>query len=308
MTVTGPIDPAELGVTDSHDHLFLRSPALPGYELEDPVRAIEEVAEAKVSGLQAIVELTPIGLGRRPDLLRQVAEATGVAIIGATGYHRDAHYPTGHWVLAADEEMLVTRMVADIEVGMHPSDWEDPGRPPDAARAGVIKIGASYQHISNAERRRLVAAAAACQRTNAAIVAHTEVGTCGDEIVDALLNEGVSGDRVILAHVDRNPDPGLHEDLLDRGVFLVYDTIGRIKYAPDSMRLGLIEQMVAAGHGEQIMIGMDLGRRYYFRAYGGGPGLAYLLGTFVPRLELRIGAEANRRILVDNAARALAIR
>ena len=57
-----------------------------------------EVREAQASGIQAFVELTPIGLGRRPDLMRRVAADTGAAVIAATGYHRDAHYPPGHWV------------------------------------------------------------------------------------------------------------------------------------------------------------------------------------------------------------------
>ena len=63
VTVLGPITPVQLGVTDAHDHLFLRSPALPGQDFDDASRAIEEVDEAKRGGLQAIVEVTPIGLG-----------------------------------------------------------------------------------------------------------------------------------------------------------------------------------------------------------------------------------------------------
>jgi phosphotriesterase-related protein len=308
MTVTGLTDPAELGVTDAHDHLFLRSPALPGDELGDPARAIEEVAEAKASGLQAIVELTPIGLGRRPDLLRKVAEATGLAIIAATGYHRDAHYPAGHWVLDAGEDMLLERMLADIKDGMHPADWRDPSMAPDAARAGVIKAGASYQRVTRQERRRLAGVAEASTRTGVSVVAHTEVGTAADEIVSVLTGAGVPEDRIILAHLDRNPDAEVHIDLAERGVYLEYDTVGRIKYRPDSQLLDLIESVCAAGYGDRILLGLDLGRREYFRAYDGGPGMRYLMDTFVPRLERRIGQEAVRQILVDNAASAFTIR
>jgi phosphotriesterase-related protein len=56
------------------------------------------------------------------------------------------------------------------------------------------------------------------------------------------------------------------------------------------------------------MLGLDLGRREYWRAHGGGPGLRYLMERFVPRLEKRIGVEAVRRMLVDNPARAYALR
>src|SRR3979411_521507 len=74
ITVLGPIPSEKLGVTDAHDHLFLRTPALPGQEFDDAGKAIEEVKSAKPGGLQTIVEVTPIGLGRSPAAMRAVAE------------------------------------------------------------------------------------------------------------------------------------------------------------------------------------------------------------------------------------------
>lgn len=307
VTVLGPVAAEELGVTDSHDHLSLRSPALAGQEFDDPDKAVEEVLDAKATGLQSIVELTPIGLGRSPELLRRVAQATGVNIVGATGFHRDAHYKPGHWVYDASEDELRDRMVTDIQRGMHPADWDDPALPLDKARAGVIKMGASYQRVSKQERRRLEAGVQAALRTGVAIVCHTEVGTATDEIIDICTAAGLPPSRLILAHPDRNPDPEVHIDLCGRGVYLEYDTAGRIKYRPDSELLRLISEVVGAGYGDRVLLGLDLGRRDYFRAYDGGPGMRYLLATFVPRLERRIGAEAVRRILVDNPARAFAL-
>lgn len=308
MTVTGALDAVALGVTDSHEHLFLRSPALAGAELEDVEKVTEEVTAARAGGLQSFVELTPIGLGRRPDLLRQVAAATGASIIAATGYHRDAHYRPGHWVLDATDELLFERMLADLEVGMHPADWTDASPPPDIARAGVIKVGASYQHVSAHERRRLLAATEAARLSGVAIVCHTEVGTCGDEIADMVDHAGIALDQLVLAHMDRNPDAELHRELLGRGVYLVYDTPGRIKYQPDSVLIQLIDDMVTAGFGAQLLLGLDLGRSEYWRSYGGGPGLGYLMHTFVPRLERRVGDDAVRAMLVNNPARAFAVR
>lgn len=307
MTVSGPIDARRLGVTDAHDHLFLRSPALAGQEIEDLARVVEEVRDAQRTGIATVVEMTPIGLGRRPDLLRDVSAATGMAIIGATGYHRDAHYPAGHWVNYATEENLLACVMADIEQGMHPTDWNDPAVPLDPARAGVIKAGASYQRVTVAERRRLAAVGEASRRTGVPVLAHTEVGTAGDEIVNLLGAAGVAPDRIVLAHLDRNPDAEVHAELAARGAYLEYDTLGRIKYRPDSVLLELIEALFTAGHGQRILLGLDLGRRDYFRAYDGGPGMRYLMTTFVPRLEQRIGADNVRRVLVDNPAAAFAI-
>jgi phosphotriesterase-related protein len=51
---------------------------------------------------------------------------------------------------------------------------------------------------------------------------------------------------------------------------------------------------------------MDLARRSYFPSYGGGPGLGYLLQTFVPRLRAEGLGETVQLIFVDNPARAFA--
>jgi len=307
MTVTGPLPASAMGVTDAHEHLFLRTPVTPGQEMDDLDRAVTEVREAAGAGLGSIVEMTPIGLGRRPDLLRAASEATGVPIIGATGFHRDVHYAKDHWVHQASMETLAERVVADLTKGMHPNDWADEHAPLAAARAGAIKAGASYHHITASERRRLEACAVGSRRTGAAILVHAEIGTAGHEIVDLLEAGGVPTSRIALAHMDRNPDPELHAEIASRGVTLEYDTLGRTKYHPDSTLLDLIGAMVEAGHGDRLMLGCDLGRRDYFRSWGGGPGIAYLLTTFVPRLRRRIGTAATDAILVANPARFYAL-
>ncbi|HET9416729.1 MAG TPA: aryldialkylphosphatase [Candidatus Limnocylindria bacterium] len=307
MTVTGPMPASALGVVDAHDHLFLHTPALPGDEFQDLERSTAEAREGRGSGIGTIVDMTPIGLGRRPDLLRAVSEATGMPIIGATGYHRDAHYPPGHWVHETAVEQLADRVVRDLEVGMHPADWADPDAAPDVARAGVIKAGASYHHASDAELRRLEACAIGSLRGGVAILVHTEIGTFGHEIVDVLTGFGVAPGRIILAHLDRNPDAELHAEIAARGVYLEYDTMGRTKYRPDSELLDLVAAMVGAGHGGRLLFGQDIGRRSMLRAYGGGPGLRYLMETFVPRVRRRIGDDATDAILVANPARAFAL-
>jgi phosphotriesterase-related protein len=306
VTVLGPCDPAELGVVDAHDHLLMDSPGMPGQGFTDPGRSIAEALEGKASGIATIVDMTPIGLGRDPAGLREIADATGVRVIGASGFHRDAHYPEGSpgaWVHEAPVELLADRVLADLRDGMHPRDWLDPDLPPDPARAGAIKGGASYHRITRSERRRLEAIGAASAATGAAVLVHTEIGTAAHDVVDLLESAGARPERIALAHLDRNPDWELHAEVAARGVTLEYDTVGRTKYHPDSVVLDLVERVAAAGHLERIVLGLDLGSRDYLRAYDGGPGLRYLMTTFVPRLRRRLGEEAAARILVANPAR-----
>ena len=297
MTVTGPLPAEEMGVTDAHDHLYLRSPLLGGEEIDDPAIVEAETRDGARSGIATIVELTPIGLGRQPDALRALSQATGVHIVCATGYHRDAHYPDGHWVLNATHDELLAHMRTDLARGMDGT----------SVRAGVIKAGASLNEITLNERRRLVAAASAAKAAGVSVAVHCEAATMGEEIADLLLGEGLPADQIILAHMDRDPNPARHIDLLARGVFLVYDTIGRVQYHADSTRIELIEAVGAAGHGDQVLLGLDLGKRSSMREYG-GHGLRYLMDGFVPLLRERVGDAAVTKMLVDNPAAAFALK
>ena len=65
-TVLGDIDPRELGKTDVHEHLLMRSPLLRGEELDDREKSTQEAVELRQTGIEALVELTTIGLGRDP--------------------------------------------------------------------------------------------------------------------------------------------------------------------------------------------------------------------------------------------------
>lgn len=314
ITVTGPRDASTLGVVDAHEHLLISSPGMPGEAFTDVDRSAVEALEGLESGIGTLVEMTPIGLGRDPRGLRAISEATGMLIIGATGYHRDAHYPADHWVHGAPAELLAERILADLRTGMHPHDWDgaddDNAGDTDApapARAGAIKGGASYHRITTSERRRLEAVGGASAATGAGILVHCEVGTAAHEVIELLESAGARPDRIALAHMDRNPDWELHADIAARGVTLEYDTIGRTKYHPDSVVLDLIERVVSAGHLERLMLGLDLGARGYLRAYDGGPGLRYLMTSFAPRLRRRLGDEAAAWILAANPARFYAV-
>ncbi|HEX8487932.1 MAG TPA: hypothetical protein VF642_05255 [Propionibacteriaceae bacterium] len=301
-TVLGDIPAADLGRTDAHEHVFLASPALPGEEFSDPDRAAEELQQVKASGIDAVVDLTTIGLGRRPAALADVSRRAVVHIVAATGYHRDAHYRSDHWVSAACREHLLAAVLADIEVGIDLTDWTSPFRASSESRAGIVKAGASYHRISSTEQLRLEVCAEAAARTGTPLAVHTEIGTSADDVLDVVEAAGLPAARVLLAHLDRNPDAEHHAHLVARGATLVYDTVGRVKYRPESTLLDLCATMVERGLTAHLMLGTDVGRRSTLRAYGGGPGMDVLGRSFLPRLERRIGTPSVSAILVDTPA------
>lgn len=287
-TVLGDIAPAELGPCDAHEHLFLVTPAQPGEEYSDVSKAIEEAQTLRAAGARALVDWTPIGLGRDLDGLRAVSEATGLHIVAATGLHRDVHYAADDPLRAETEAALASRFVAELE------------------RCGIIKIAADYHTITAFEAKAFAAAAEAHGEVGAPVCVHTEHGTMGIAVVERLRELGVPPERVILAHVDRNPDPGEHAETAATGAWLQLDGPGRTKYWPDSTILALLADLAERGYAERLLLGGDTGRRSMFRAFGGGPGMDYVFARFKPRLERELGRELSEQIFVANPARAFA--
>lgn len=312
-TVLGDRPAAELGRTDYHEHLFQVSPLLPGDELDDEERSGEEAALLRAAGIDAMVDATPTGLGRDPAALARISAATGLHVVAATGAHREQHYGVGHWLTALTAPQLADRFAADLLTGMPARDG--PGRTapaggPDggAVRAGLLKAGIGYWSVSAFERRVLDAVADAHARSGAPVMVHLEHGSAAMEVLELLAGGGLAAERVVLAHIDRNPDAGLHAELAAAGAHLGYDGMARTRDWPDELLVACLARVVGLGGGDRVLLGGDVARRSRYVAYGGMPGLAYLPARFVPRLTRVLGAEVVHRMLVDNPARAFALR
>ena len=288
-TVLGNIAPDELGPCDAHEHLFLETPAQPGDEFLDADKAVEEARTLVAAGARSLVDWTPLGLGRDLDGLALVSRETGLHVVAATGLHRDAHYVPEDWYRTAPVDELADRFTTELQ-----------------DRCGIIKLGASYHHLTPFEQKAFEAGAEAHKRTGAPVCVHTQHGTMGLGIVERLRTLGVPPASVILAHVDRNPDAGEHAETASTGATLQLDGPGRTKYWPDSTILQLIADLAERGHAERLLLGGDTGRRSMLRAYGGGPGLDYVFAHFKPRLERELGMELSEQIFIANPARAFA--
>ena len=297
---------------DYHEHLFQVSPLLPGEELDDPDRSRDEAAALTAAGITAMIEATPLGLGRKPDAVATISASTGLTVVHVTGAHRANHYGDDGAILRNSEAALADTFVDEIENGMSAVCFDRAagiamGPTGDPVRAGMVKIGIGYWRIASFERRVLAAAAAAHRRTGVSVMVHLEHGSAAHEVLDLLRAEGVAAERVVLAHLDRNLDSGLHIDLAQSGAYLGYDGMARHQYGPDSAILECLEDVVESGHGDRILLGGDVARRSRYISYGGMPGLSYLPARFLPRLVARIGRDAVDSALKVNPLRLLAL-
>ena len=314
-TVVGDIPEDRLGAVDCHEHAFQVSPLLPGDELDDPVRSELELASLRDSGFAAMIDATPIGLGRRPLDLARISRSTGLTVIATTGIHRDEHYASGCSLLELGAEQRSELFLRDLCAGM-PVDDALPSSEATTVRAGMLKVGIDYWAITPSEHRTIEAIALAHQATSAPVMVHLEFCTAAHEVLDLLGELGVPADSVLLAHADRAPDAGLHRELVQRGAYLGYDGMARSRTRTDEELIELTARVLGSdsstetdGHPaarDRILLGGDVARARRYVAYGGMPGLAYLGDRYVPRLCERIGAADVQRLLVENPRHLLA--
>ena len=309
-TILGDISPEELGFTDAHEHLIMDKDYIlklnPDYRLDSVEKTSREVGSFMAAGGRAAVEMTCLGVGRNARKMLDVARQTGFHIIASTGFHRPQFYIDSHWRYSYTPEQIAQIFVEEIEQGMDQNQYAGPILDRTEARAGVIKIATGYFVMKPEDERVIHAAAIAHLKTGVPIFTHTEEGTLGPEQVEMLKSDGVDPAHVTVGHYDRLPDFYLHHELASTGCFLQYDTPSRRKYFPESQFIELLKKMIDAGHGKQILWGGDLARQSYQRAYGGAPGLPYILEDFVPRMRCEgISEDVIADVFVNNPARAL---
>ena len=316
-TLNGDIAPTELGVTYAHDHLFCepslwKEKGFDDFMIDDVEKSIADVELFTAEGGQSVYDATAIDYGRDPVALKQIADRTGINIIATAGFNKAIMWPGkmrnqnitfADWVASKSRAELRDHVVGELTVGLDGTDL----------KGGVAKFGTGYNTISDDEDKFLRAVLDAHKETGCPLHSHTELGTLILEQLDIVKSEGVDPSRLTIAHVDRNPDHWLHRKAAETGAFLCFDGISRIKYHPESVVIGCILNLVRHGHEKQVLIGGDIARRTMYRNYGeGGPGLGYILGSWVPRFKEEAdeagfdGEALIHTFLVENPQRAFA--
>jgi 5-phospho-D-xylono-1,4-lactonase len=288
-TVTGDLEAAAAGVTYSHEHIII-DPSFttfrnPDFLLDSVDLACADILEFREAGGKTLIDSMPCGAGRNPIKLAQISQRAGVNIVCPTGLHLQKYYPPGHWGEHLSAEEMAQLFISEIEIGIDARDCNGPSIVRTQHKAGVIKVATSGEQPTPHERKVIEAAVIAHQQTGAPILTHTEQGVGALEQVRLFQELGASLKHIVLSHTDRSPDPGYHKEILSAGVMLEYDSGFRWPEGDGNPTLALVLTMFAEGLGKQILLGMDAARRKYWRAYGGRPGLGFLLRDFVPRLQ-----------------------
>ena len=338
QTVLGPIDPAQLGITLTHEHLLIDMSPLYGppeqagakgfyyqpvslenvgrirhwaernldnVQLTDVSAAIDEANTYKQYGGGTLVDATSIGIKRDATGLARISRATGVHVIMGASYYVDAAHPAEIDDMSEDD--VVRQIVADVTEGVDGTSH----------RSGVIgEVGCSWPLMPN-ERKALRASARAQRITGAPILIHPgRDETAPLEIIEVLREAGADLERTIVGHLDRTVF--LHETLAkiaESGCYLEWDLFGTeqsyyganpaIDMPGDGKRMDDIAWIAAQGYGDKILVAHDICTKSRLERYG-GHGYAYITGHIVPRMRTRgFSEDLINNILVNNPAAVL---
>ncbi len=279
ITTLGPKSLTDLGpgVILPHEHVFvdLRTPDHPdqGRALAREVvdLMVPELDRARDAGVAALVECTPVGVGRRVDLDLAVSQAAAFPVVVPTGTYREPWIPD--WIRDASEAALVDWMVGELTGSVG-----DTG-----VQAAWIKLSAGDDGVTDCERKVLRAAARAGADTNAVIGSHTIRGRVVMDQLDTLESSGYTAERFIWIHTQAEPDVQLHLAAAKRGVWVEYDAIGG--GIDDDVYVAHIHRMLDAGYGDRVLLSHDRGWYDPAQPHGGVPRpFTYITESFLPKL------------------------
>jgi phosphotriesterase-related protein len=305
ITVTGPQPAVSLGRTLPHEHVMVDFIGAAGVSPDRYDRAEVEQAvlphleDVKRRGCDSLVECTPAYLGRDVELLRSLADASGLVILTNTGYYgagRNAYLPAHALEASADE--LAERWTIEATDGIDGT----------GIRPGLIKIGVDGGGPLSEVHERLVRAAARTHlRTGLTIASHTPDGQAALDQVFLLRDEGVDPSAWIWVHAQLEPDATIQQTIGGMGAWVEFDGLssGSVEQHRD-----LVESMRASNLLDRVLVSHDAGW-YAVGEPGGGVFRPYdsLFAELVPALlDSGFAGEHVDRLLVDNPREAFSKR
>lgn len=311
-TVTGDVpivSPSSLGFCHGHEHVFIskgRSAEINGaLRIDDADKSISELKDFYRAGGRALVDAQPVGCNRDAARLEEISRSSGVRIIASTGFHKTLFYPEEHWIFRANSDELYAIFKTELTEGMYVGCDASYPKNVTKIRSGQVKTALDACGVAGPYEKLFAAAARAAADTGRPLMVHIERGSDPIELADFLASAGVSPERTVFCHMDRAIDDiNAHYAVCSRGIYLEYDTICRPKYHDDGREAEIIRLILDAGFEDRLTMGLDA-TRARLKSYGGTPGLAYIIETFIPLLKKRGVTDAQiRKAFIDNPSAA----
>jgi phosphotriesterase-related protein len=259
QTIRGPIDTAALGRTLIHEHVFLMNMEYtfnyrPDFFAEETIaRAAARLNALKAAGIDTIIDLTVLGLGRHMPSLAQVAARTDLNIVVSTGAYTFNEAPApfqfyGPGLLCDAPEPMIEHFVRDITVGIAGT----------GIKAGELKCAIDMPGLTPGVERVMRAVARTHLITGTPITIHTaplaETGLVAQRV---LTDEGVNLEDVVIGHCGDTTDIDYLVKVADQGSILGMDRFGVNFTITTADRVKTIAAMVQRGYIDQLTLSHD---------------------------------------------------
>ncbi len=305
MTVSGPINPAQLGTVLTHEHIlvdFIGADKVNSsrYDPEEAYQiALPFLKELKTKGCSAVVECTPAFLGRDVRLLKRLSEAAGLHIITNTGFYGAAgqkYLPD--FVNTETAEQIAKRWI---------NEWES-GIDGTGIKPGFMKIGVDNIPFTEEIRKIIKAAALTHLRTGLTIGIHTSNGgKPALEELRILTENNIAPDAWIWIHAQNEKDLQHHFEISGKGGWVSFDGIGKNSIEENVEALRRMKEKKLL---HRVLISQDAGWYHVGEAKGGNyRNYNDLFDLFIPALEKTgFSIEEINRLLIKNPAEAFRIK
>jgi phosphotriesterase-related protein len=331
MTVKGLLPASSLGVTLPHEHIlndcqcWWNQPVGPERQylahgpvemsiigelrmdpfanlhncaLDDEELAIKELLQFAQAGGQTVIDPTCRGIGRNPEALVRISNATGLNIIMGAGYYLQSSHPPE--VKAMNADAIADEIVEEAREGVGKTKL----------KIGLIgEIGISGDFTGD-EEKSLRGAARAQRRTQLPLMVHLPAWyRHAHRVLDIVEEEGGNLRHTILCHMNPSgADADYQTSLARRGAFIEYDMLGmdywyadqQVQCPSEEDNAKAIAGLINAGFGDRLLLSQDVFLKMMLTHYGGF-GYAYILRHFVPRLRRHGVSDGSiKAMLIEN--------
>ncbi|BBY44696.1 phosphotriesterase [Mycolicibacterium celeriflavum] len=241
-----------------HEHVFIQSPDISanypevwGDEGKREADAVVRLNELKSRGVDSIVDLTVIGMGRYIPRIERIAAQTDINIVVATGVYTYNDVPMFFHFSGPDTplgEPMVEMFVRDITTGIAGT----------GVKAAILKCATDEPGVTPGVERVLRAVAQAHRETGVPISTHTHAATKRGLDQQAIFTEeGVDLSRVVIGHSGDTTDLDYLEELIGNGSYIGMDRFGVDVFLGFEDRVDTVAKMCERGHADKMVLSHD---------------------------------------------------
>lgn len=285
------------GFTLMHEHLTIDLSKQKNDEdcrLDNIDETLRECKELYAMGVRNILDVTNIGMGRNIAYIKEIEKQSGIKIYASTGFYKEPFLPD--FVYTSTVQELADMLLHDIEEGIDNSDKK---------AICIGEIGTSKHNMSTMEQKVFDASILAAKQCGCMIYTHTTLGTYGYEQAQYLIQHGIEPDQIVIGHMDLSNDLETIKKVIQTGVNIGFDTVGKSAYLCDEKRVEFLLALEKDNVINKVVLSMDLTRKSHLKDQG-GIGYTYLFDVFVPMMQAAgIKASSIEKMLIDNPQRLL---